>query len=227
FPAGTFCDGRFSRIPLNVLPSSFSVVFEKVEFRRDSVTVTYEKIWFDSAKRLVRRDYKMAGGNDPDPTTQIFDFNLEFFHKEGALIHYVGSRITRSVRCDVWVGIYADPDSARNFTIEWYFTKDNVVEGIGGNIQPASLFRIDIFQAVGEPPITRNVLQLDKESPPQEVFDVSQCFPSAFKARLLIYFSVVNNKSISSVSASYLKDLLHISLVNRALLPPLRISGVS
>jgi hypothetical protein len=27
-------------------------------------------------KRLVRRDSKEASGNDPDPTSEIFDFNL-------------------------------------------------------------------------------------------------------------------------------------------------------
>lgn len=25
--------------------------------------------------------------------------------------------------CDVWSGMYVDPDAGRNFTIEWYFTK--------------------------------------------------------------------------------------------------------
>jgi len=34
------------------------------------------KIWFDSEKKLIRRDYKSASGNDPDPTSEIFDFNL-------------------------------------------------------------------------------------------------------------------------------------------------------
>lgn len=37
------------------------------------------QIWFNSEKKLVRKDYKSAAGNDPDPTSEVFDFNLGRF----------------------------------------------------------------------------------------------------------------------------------------------------
>ncbi|XP_052233089.1 uncharacterized protein LOC127845940 isoform X2 [Dreissena polymorpha] len=265
-PAGTFCPGRFSITPLNPLPTSFSVIQERIDSTRDTTTVTYEEIWFDKDKRLVRRDYKSADGSDPDPTTQIFDFNLgihysidtymgtcdpvalldtedlyvlpgpnntvrmmtseEFFHVKDALSQYVGTRITRGVRCDVWVGLYVDVDSMRNYTIEWYFTVDSVVEGVGGIIQPASLFRYDIWQGQGQPTVF-NILKMNKEKPLQEVFDVSQCYQFASKARILIYFSVINNKTLSMVSGSYLKETLHMDTLKEALLSPLQMTRVS
>jgi len=39
--------------------------------------------------------------------------------------------------------------------------------------------------------------------------------------------AVINQQKLSTVPASYLKDLLHISVVNKALLPPLRIGAVT
>lgn len=263
--AGIFCSGRLSRKPLNILPKSFSLVYEKIDM--DYSKITYESIWFDSDKKLIRRDYKEASGNDPDPTTEIFDFNLgihysidpymgncepisrlnlgdlfviyngnstirmmsadEYFHVRNAKVQYIGTRLSRGVTCDVWAGLYLDEEANRNFTIEWYFTQDNWIEAVGGIIQPASLFRIDIWQGGSDRPIVHNVLQFNSEAPPQDVFDVGQCFESAHKTRVLVHFAVVNNGSLNTVSQSYLKETLHIQLVKVAFLPPLRLSSVS
>ncbi|XP_045176835.2 uncharacterized protein LOC123537251 [Mercenaria mercenaria] len=264
-PPGIFCSGRFSRKPMNILPTSFSLVYEKIDL--DYSKITYESIWFDSNKKLVRRDYKEASGNDPDPTSEIFDFNLgihysidsymgscepispldlgdlfvanngnstirmmsadEFFHSQNAEIQYVGTRLSRGVTCDVWAGLYLDVEANRNFTIEWYFTQDHWLEAVGGIIQPASLFRIDIWQGGLDKPIVYNVLKFNSEPPTQDVFDVGQCFVASHKTRLLVHFAVVNNGSLDTVSHSYLKETLHIRLVTAAFLPPLRLSKVS
>ena len=38
---------------------------------------------------------------------------------------------------------------------------------------------------------------------------------------------MVNNGDLKTVSSSYLKDMLHVTIVDKAMLPPLRISGVT
>ncbi|XP_060572319.1 uncharacterized protein LOC132730416, partial [Ruditapes philippinarum] len=104
---------------------------------------------------------------------------------------------------------------------------DHWIEAVGGIIQPASLFRIDIWQGGQDRPIVYNVLKFNSEPPPQDVFDVGQCFVASQKYRLLVYFAVVNNGSLDTVSYSYLKETLHSRLVTAAFLPPLRLSKLS
>ena len=40
----------------------------------------YFQVWFHSTKKLIRRDFKKPSGSDPDPTIDIFDFNMGTYY---------------------------------------------------------------------------------------------------------------------------------------------------
>jgi hypothetical protein len=66
------------------------------------------------------------------------------------------------------------------------------------------------------------------EVPGQYCWTIHVSICQYFTCRIYLAISpVVNNGSLDTVSASYLKDVLHVSLVQAAFLPPLRIAGVT
>lgn len=269
-PPGTFCHGRKSRTPMNPLPSSFSLIMENVDI--NYFNIKYETVWFHSTKKLIRRDFKKPSGSDPDPTIDIFDFNmgihytidpytgtcdapatigigdlyakshgdntlvmqtaLDFFHVANAQIQYVGTRTVRGVACDVWIGIYLNTATAKNDTVEWYFTKANWVEAVDLAIQPAALIRMDIWQGgafqdgVSTKPMIHNLYHFDPVAPTLDMFNVAPCYPASKKRRILISFKATNDKRVDKISARYLKGLLHEVITSKTFIDPLRLTEI-
>ncbi|XP_070200605.1 uncharacterized protein [Littorina saxatilis] len=72
---GAFCPnrtGNYKEFPS--FPSGLSLLMEVIDL--DNKHVTYEELFYDSHLRMVRHDYKLAQGGDPDPTSVIFDFQV-------------------------------------------------------------------------------------------------------------------------------------------------------
>ncbi|GFO17861.1 hypothetical protein PoB_004436600 [Plakobranchus ocellatus] len=192
-PPGTWCEG----LPLTTtpdLPASFSLLAEMVHL--DASKVSYQQIFFNAKRKLVRRDWKEISVDSTTvdsgpPYTSIYDFNngvkynidrhLQscdrvspitennefaepvpqkrisphefrlaksdlFFRTRNARVQVVGQRTLRGVTTDVYIGQYPDPNTHRNFTIQWFFSKAHWQVYSGALIESGALMRMEVYE---------------------------------------------------------------------------------
>ncbi|KAL3841917.1 hypothetical protein ACJMK2_020006 [Sinanodonta woodiana] len=231
-PIGVFCPGRMNQQPINSIPQSFGATLEIID--QDFKTIRYENIWFNAEKKLVRRDYKLAQGTDPDPSSDIYDFNLGIHY---SIDPYTGSCVGPSLSNigDLFVDETLRKDLIRMQSAESYFHiagaqiqyvgKNGWTEAVDLVLQPGSLFRMDLWLGGSTNAVINNVLQFNSYSPPQSIFNVAPCYQSQNKTRVLFHFVVYGNKTdLDQVSREFLMEKLHTEIIKKAFLHPLRLT---
>ncbi|KAL5006878.1 hypothetical protein ScPMuIL_015684 [Solemya velum] len=229
-PPGQYCQGRRKGKMINGIGPSFSSVIEIVDSTQRSIT--YDKIWFDSKKNLVKRVSKgVELQGDQVPITVVYDFNTgtkymmnentetcqakiiregdlfvktgtsnntlvmqsvgEYFHITARNIQYRGRSWSRGVLCDVWIG--TTWESGNPVITEWYFTGNNMFEGVGLDMVDDVFFHMDKWKGNRATPAIYNINQFDSYHPQEwSHFNIGLCYKSSYKKHFIMHFVASN-----------------------------------
>lgn len=133
----------------------------------------------------------------PNGTLDIVSMD-SFFHSQTSDIQYVGEATVRDVECNTWIGRYQDPDTGRQTTVQWYFTKNDWLESTGYVQGGGAFFMMKVWKDSIANPKIYNIMKYSNIAPDPAVFDMSACFTTHGKKHFVIEFQVCGGLTAGS-----------------------------